>query len=220
MTPLLAERAAHVVAIELDARLAGKLATKLAGIGEIEITIADILEVDVGEICRAYKVPAAYVFGNLPYYITSPILDHLLEFPERIRAMACVVQLEVAERIAARPGGRDYGYLSVLAQLHSVPRICFRIPSGAFSPPPAVISALVTFEMLRNPAVPDHSRRVFLDFVKHGFAQKRKTLANNLAGRYGSGRVHDELRALGIQPNVRAEELSVAELARLFNRLI
>jgi len=220
MTDLLAERAGRVVAVELDSGLAASLALKFAGIANVEVMRADILETDVGEICRLHQTAAAYVFGNLPYYITSPILHRLLESPERIRAMACVVQLEVAERITAHPGTRDYGYLSVLAQLHAVPQIRFRIPPGAFSPPPAVVSALVVFDMLTKRPVADDSRRAFLDFAKQSFAQKRKTLANNLASRYGADRVRDELRVLEIKENARAEELGVTELARLFDKLI
>lgn len=220
MTGLLAERATHLVAVELDAGLAASLALRFASVVNIAVMRANILEADVGEICRLHNAPAAYVFGNLPYYITSPILHHLLESPEHIRALACVVQLEVAERIAARPGTRDYGYLSVLAALHSVTRICFRIPPGAFSPPPAVVSALVTFDMLAKRVVPDDSRRAFLDFAKHSFAQKRKTLANNLASRYDADRVRVAMRSLGFKENARAEELGVTELARLFEKLI
>lgn len=225
MTGLLAERASQVVAVELDPDLAGKLARQFADALNVEVITADILEVDVGKICRAHGAAAAFVFGNLPYYITSPILHHLLEAPERIRALACVVQLEVAERITAQPGTRDYGYLSVLAQLHSHPRLRFRIPPGAFSPPPAVVSALVTFDMksgdmLAGRAPVDEARQGdFLAFVKASFAQKRKTLANNLAGKYGADRVHGALRSLGIRENARAEELSVAELSGLFRRL-
>lgn len=220
MTDLLAERAAHVVAVELDPGLAASLAQKFAGVANVEVVRADILEADVGEVCRLHSARAAYVFGNLPYYITSPILHHLLESAERIRGMACVVQFEVAERITARPGTRDYGYLSVLAQLHAAPQIRFRIPPGAFSPPPAVVSAFVAFEMLTKRPIPDDRRRAFLDFVKHSFAQKRKTLANNLASRYGAERVREQLRFLRIKENARAEELSVTELARLFDKLI
>lgn len=220
MTGLLAERAAQVAAVEVDPDLAAKLTLKFVGTDKVEVMRADVLGVEIGEICRRHDVAAAYVFGNLPYYITSPILHHLLESPERIRGMACVVQLEVAERITARPGTRDYGYLSVLAQLHSVPRIRFRIPPGAFSPPPAVVSALVTFNMVAERPVPDDLRREFLEFARLSFAHKRKTLANNLASRYGTDRVHDQLRALGIKERARAEELGVTELARLFAKLI
>ena len=219
MTGLLAERAARVVAVELDSELAGKL--QFADARNVEVMTADILETDVREICRAHDAEAAFVFGNLPYYITSPILHHLLEAPESIRAMACVMQVEVAERITARPGTRDYGYLSVLAQFHSLPRLRFRIPPGAFSPAPAVISALVTFDMLTNRAPADGRRqRVFLDFVKDSFAQKRKTLANNLAAKYDADRVRGALRSAGIGENARAEELDVAQLAIVFQRLV
>jgi 16S rRNA (adenine1518-N6/adenine1519-N6)-dimethyltransferase len=220
MTGLLAERTAQVVAVEVDPQLAGRLVRQFSDAGNVEVLTADILKADIGEICRAHHAGAAFVFGNLPYYITSPILHHLLESPERLRAMACVVQLEVAERITAQPGTRDYGYLSVLAQLNSVPRLRFRIPPGAFSPTPAVISALVTFDMLTGCTAGDESHAPpFLKFVKDSFARKRKTIANNLAVKYGVDRVRLALRSAGIRENARAEELGVADLLKLFAEL-
>jgi 16S rRNA (adenine1518-N6/adenine1519-N6)-dimethyltransferase len=220
MTGVLAEQASRVVAVELDSELARGLERQFASGSSVEVIEADILQVDIGEICRRHNVAGALIFGNLPYYITSPILHHLLEFPERIRALACVVQLEVAERITAQPGTRAYGYLSVLAQFHSIPHLRFRIPPGAFSPAPAVSSALVTFEMLTKSAAWDEPRRgAFLDFAKQGFGQKRKTLVNNLAAQYGGERTRSALRALGFSDNVRAEELGVLDLGRLFDEL-
>ncbi len=220
MTGLLAERAAQIVAVELDSVLARNLAGQFADTRNVEVLRADVLDVDMAAICRSHDAAAAFVFGNLPYYITSPILHHLLEAPDCIRALACVVQLEVAERIAAKPGTRAYGYLSVAAQFHSLPRLRFRIPPGAFSPAPAVMSALVTFDMLSNRASREESRRrAFLDFAKESFAQKRKTLANNLAAKYGSDRVRDTLRALGVKEDARAEELGVADITKLFREL-
>jgi 16S rRNA (adenine1518-N6/adenine1519-N6)-dimethyltransferase len=141
--------------------------------------------------------------------------------------MAFVVQREVALRITAGPGSRAYGYLSVLAQCYSKVRIAFSIPPGAFTPPPAVHSALVIFEM---PGGPDEHSRVFaehndsrrqrfLDFVKAGFAQKRKKLANNLSAVYPADAVRDALRSLNLSDNVRAEELAVADLWRVFEAL-
>ena len=217
MTGILAERARAVVAVELDRGLATSLREQFGGQGRIEVLQTDILTLDVAELCRRYGVEQAFVFGNLPYYITSPILHHLLEFSSALRGMALVVQREVAQRIAARPGSRLYGYLSVLAQAYSKPAIVFHIPAGAFSPPPAVQSALVSFEMTSLLAAWDENRRrQFLAFVKLGFARKRKKLANNLAEVYAPTRVLEAFRRLGFGGNARAEELSVTDLARLF----
>jgi 16S rRNA (adenine1518-N6/adenine1519-N6)-dimethyltransferase len=220
MTGELAARASRVVAIEIDSELARRLELQFTGSQAVEVMRADILQVDIGEVCRRHDTADAYVFGNLPYYITSPILHHLLESPGPIRAMGFVVQLEVAERIAARPARRDYGYLSVLARLHFAPRIRFRIPPGAFSPPPDVVSALVVFDPLPQPVISGASHREpFLRFVKQSFAQKRKTLANNLAAQYGAARVRNALQAAGLEANVRAEGLSAPELLELFGKI-
>jgi 16S rRNA (adenine1518-N6/adenine1519-N6)-dimethyltransferase len=129
-----------------------------------------------------------------------------------------VVQKEVALRIAARPGSRDYGYLSVLVQTHACPRIAFSIPPGAFTPPPAVFSALITFDMHDTLPAGDEYR-AFLEFVKLGFAQKRKKLSNNLNSAYSGSSVRLALRALSLSENARAEELTVEELGRLFEVL-
>ncbi len=147
MTGLLAERAWRVVAIELDAVLAQKLKEKLSAEPRIEILEADILTVDIARICRRYEVEKCVVFGNLPYYITSPIIHHLFSFRSCIRAMVLLVQREVAMRLVAEPRTRAYGYLSVLTELYSRPSITLRVPPGAFSPPPQIHSALVGFEM-------------------------------------------------------------------------
>ena len=227
MTGSLAERAARVVAVELDSRLADELRKEVAGREGIEVLQADILGLDLADLCRSHGVEQTFIFGNLPYYITSPILHHLLKSARHIRGMAFVVQREVALRITAGAGSRPYGYLSVLAQCYSKARIAFSIPPGAFSPPPAVHSALVTFEMTGGPeeeegasAVQDDlRRRKFLDFVKAGFAQKRKKLANNLSAVYPADAVRDAVRSLGLSGNVRAEELTVANLWRVFEAL-
>ena len=218
MTGLIAERAGQVVAIELDGSLVEHLKAQFGANRRIKIVQGDILELDIADVCRHHGVERAFVFGNLPYYITSPILHRLLEFEQHLGGMAFVVQREVALRIAAKPGSRDYGYLSVLAQACTCPRVVFDIPPGAFTPPPAVFSALVTFEMRGMPPAADE-RRAFLEFVKLGFAHRRKKLSNNLAGTYSAAGVREALRGLGLGEGVRAEELTVDELGKLFEVL-
>jgi 16S rRNA (adenine1518-N6/adenine1519-N6)-dimethyltransferase len=220
MTDLLMERARKVVAVEIDAQLAERLRMQFAANERVEVVRADILQVDVAETCRRYGVERLFAFGNLPYHITSPILHHLLDAASRLGGMAFVVQREVAERIAAKPGSRAYGYLSVLAQAYTKPRVAFNIPSGAFSPAPAVHSALVTFDMTGALSGSDEDRaREFLEFVKLGFGQKRKKLTNNLASNYPLARARDALRCCGFGENVRAEQLAVQDLLRLFDSL-
>ncbi len=220
MTELLAARARRVIAVELDVTLAKQLAEKLQDNAKIEILRGDILAADLSALSRQNGFERCVVFGNLPYYITSPILHHLFEQAASIRGMALLVQREVAERLTAKPGSRDYGYLTVLAQLHAEARIVLNVPPGAFSPPPKVQSALVGFTMRpRFPAWSAPERERFLDFVKSCFAQKRKNLLNNLAREYGREKVMAGLTNLRIRPSTRAEAMPVEQLAELWGHL-
>ena len=220
MTGLLLERAHRVVAVEIDPQLAESLRTQFASDERLEVLTADILQVDLAETCRRHSVDRLFAFGNLPYYITSPILHHLLNSASLLNGMAFVVQKEVAQRIASKPGSRAYGYLSVLAQSFTVPRAEFSIPPGAFSPPPAVHSALITFEMTGPFARMENDQaREFLRFVKLCFGQKRKKLANNLASVYSLARAREVLQECRLGENSRAEDLSVENFMRVFARL-
>jgi len=180
---------------------------------------ADILAVDLAELCRHHGAERSFVFGNLPYYITSPIIHHLFTFRDFIRAMALVVQHEVAERLVAAPGRREYGYLTVFTQLFSQQRILLALPPGAFAPPPKVQSTLLEFQMRERPLLPKAQMERFLQFVKRCFAQKRKNLPNNLAGSYSRARVELELNRLSLARSVRAEQLTLEELLELYRRL-
>jgi 16S rRNA (adenine1518-N6/adenine1519-N6)-dimethyltransferase len=220
MTGLLAERVRQVIAVELDASLAEALQQQFQG-KNIQILTGDILQTNLADLTRRHQAEKCFVFGNLPYYITSPIVHHLLEFAPTIRGMALLVQREVAERLTARPGSRAYGYLSVLAQFHSEPRVAFVIPPGAFSPPPKVQSALVDFRMrARFPEWSRQDRLHFLEFVKRCFAQKRKNLLNNLSATFGRAHVLAALAAHHLLSSVRAEELTVEQLAALWQALV
>ncbi len=220
MTELLAQRARQVTALEIDAHLAETLQEKLGGRSDIEILRADILATDLATLCRRYARAQCFVFGNLPYYITSPILHHLFSFTPCIRGMALLMQHEVAERVVARPRARAYGYLSVLAQVHARPRITLDVPAGAFSPPPQVNSALVEFQMIpRFPGWTSGEIRAFLDFVKRCFTQKRKNLRNNLAGIYPRNSLEQALMRAQVPPTARAEQLTLEQFAGLFRSL-
>jgi 16S rRNA (adenine1518-N6/adenine1519-N6)-dimethyltransferase len=219
MTELLAARAQQVVAIEVDRELARMLQQKFSNKLGIEVLEADILQSDLATLCRRYQRERCFVFGNLPYYITSPILHHLLDFAGSISGMGLVVQREVADRLSALPGSRHYGYLTVLTQLHTNPRIEFGIPPGAFSPPPKVDSALVTFQM-KGIQLPVEQRKALLEFVKLCFAHKRKNLLNNLAPVYPRQRVETELAGLKLPPSIRAEQLTLEQFEKLLARLL
>jgi 16S rRNA (adenine1518-N6/adenine1519-N6)-dimethyltransferase len=213
MTSRLARIADKVIAIELDRRLATRLREVTAPLGNVEVIENDVLTVNFAALTKGASFS---VFGNLPYYITSPILHRLFEHADRIAAIHIVIQLEVAVRIVAPPGRRDYGYLSVVSKWFSRPELVLHIPPGAFLPPPKVASALVS---LRMPGAREtlvvRDEKAFLDFVKECFTQKRKNLRNNLRGRLGN-RAGELLRQAGLSPDARAEELSVTKFAELF----
>ena len=220
MTELLAARARQVVAIEVDPELARDLQQKFCNKAGIEVLEADILQSDLGALCRRYQRDRCFIFGNLPYYITSPILHHLFAFARWVHGMGLVVQREVAERLGALPGSREYGYSTVLTHFHSNPRIEFGIPAGAFSPAPQVESALVSFQMkFDRIAIPAEERKALLEFVKLSFAHKRKNLLNNLAGAYTRQRVETELATLNLPSTIRAEQLALEQFEVLLGRL-
>jgi 16S rRNA (adenine1518-N6/adenine1519-N6)-dimethyltransferase len=213
MTVRLAKTARQLYAIELDPRLARRLREVTTPFANVDVIESDVMAADMEKITGGGRFS---VYGNLPYYITSPILHRLFEHADRIAAIHIVIQFEVAARIVAPPGRRDYGYLSVVSQWFAKPETAFRIPPGAFRPPPKVDSALVSFRMPGARAqTPLENESAFLDFVKECFAQKRKTLRNNLRGRLGA-RTEELLREAGLAPDVRAEQLTVPQFASLF----
>jgi 16S rRNA (adenine1518-N6/adenine1519-N6)-dimethyltransferase len=217
MTEYLAAIGAPVYAVELDTPLIAQLQQLSRKFPNLIIIPGDVLEINLSTIAAGRRIR---LYGNLPYYITSPILHRFFSFAELIDEIHIVIQLEVALRLAAHPATRDYGYLSVLTQYFSVPSIALEIPPGAFRPPPEVGSALVSLKLPGDKAklgIFDDQR--FLDFVKKCFAQKRKTLVNNLRGIATPEEVKASLIDLGRSAAARAEELSVAQLAALFKKL-
>ncbi|MFQ5662802.1 MAG: 16S rRNA (adenine(1518)-N(6)/adenine(1519)-N(6))-dimethyltransferase RsmA [Terriglobia bacterium] len=216
MTLLLAEASGCVAAVEPDPKLAETLRQRLGGFSRARVIEGNILEISLGGLCRELNCARWRVYGNLPYYITSPILRHLFRAAEAITDIHVVVQREVAERLAARPRRRDYGYLSVLTQFHTKPEILQPIPRGAFRPPPQVESALVRLVPPGAQATLGvEEADAFLRFVQSCFRQKRKTLLNNLHPPYQSVQVKAALAAAGLSPRSRAEELSLEEFAQL-----
>jgi len=220
LTGLLAERTVRLVAVELDRSLVESLQERFRADSRVEVVQTDILSTDFAALCRSHGAHQCFVVGNLPYYITSPIIDRLRVFRSVIRGMALLVQQEVAERLVAAPSRRDYGYLSVSVQLFSEPCILFTIPPGAFSPPPKVRSAFVEFKI--KPKVPEliaAREEKFLGFLKHCFAHKRKNLINNLSVLVSRHRIEEELQRLDLSSTVRAEQLNLDQFAEVFSRL-
>jgi 16S rRNA (adenine1518-N6/adenine1519-N6)-dimethyltransferase len=220
VTGLLASRARGVVAIEIDPTLVGEFRQKFQRSPTVEIIHGDVLLTDLGDVCRRHHVGRCYVFGNLPYYITSPIIHHVFGFATQVRAVGLLVQREVAGRLVAQPGSRDYGYLTVLTQLYSSARVVFQIPPGAFSPPPKVHSAFVRFEMRTGGrSLSQEDEQEFLLFLKQSFAYKRKKLLNCLAERYSRQRVEAELERLGLPLGLRAEQIPLDQFLAIFSSL-
>jgi 16S rRNA (adenine1518-N6/adenine1519-N6)-dimethyltransferase len=205
LTEFLLPRADRVMAIEVDPRLAQAVRQRFPNAPGLSVLEADVLETDLAQW------GSVVVAGNLPYYITSPILEKLFALGPLLRRAILLMQKEVAERLTARPGNRDYGWLTVLANFHTTPELLFTVPPGAFAPPPKVDSAAVRLTPV--PPVPGLPAAPFLEFVSRAFRQKRKTLRNNLAPFYGQ-RIAEWPEA-----RLRAEQLSLEEFAGLFRRL-
>ncbi len=217
MTAHLLSTGSLVYAVEIDSSLIASLHRLAQKFPNLNVVSGDILKADIAAIAAGRRIR---IYGNLPYYITSPILHHLFTFAERIDEIHIVIQTEVAHRLVAQPGGRDYGYLSVFTQFYSRPEFVFEIPRDAFDPPPEVTSALVTLRLPGERAklsLSDETR--FLDFVKLCFSKKRKTLVNNLRTLAKPDRVRGALASLSLRPDARAEQLTASQLAALHSHL-
>jgi 16S rRNA (adenine1518-N6/adenine1519-N6)-dimethyltransferase len=215
LTAALAERAGRVVAIEKDRSLVPALETQLPGARIIE---GDALTVDWH---AAVGTTEYLVAGNIPYNITSPLIEKALE-PPRPSRIVFLVQSEVAERVAAQPGTRDYGALTVGVQAQASVELLFRVSSGAFTPRPQVDSAVLRLRPLVHPIVPDDHRRPFRRLVVGLFGFRRKQLLRGLRELTGwpAGRAGAALTAAGLDSSQRPETLSVAEFAALSRALV
>lgn len=217
LTQGLAEAGAQVTAVELDKKLPAVLAETLKGYDNVKIVPGDILKTDIRELMgqQPFKVAA-----NLPYYITTPILMALLEQKLPITKIVTMVQKEVAERMIASPGGKDYGALSVAVQYFTAPEIVLEVPPSSFLPPPAVDSVVISCRVLENPSVSVEDEKMFFRVVRTSFGQRRKTLFNALKG-LGLDKeiVATALEKTGIEPSRRGETLSLQEFAKLSDEL-
>jgi 16S rRNA (adenine1518-N6/adenine1519-N6)-dimethyltransferase len=211
LTRMLAERAGRVVAIEVDRRLYEKLVDELGGEAGIELVRGDALRFDYGTLGR-FKVVA-----NIPYHITTPIIFKLLEYGDRLESMTLTVQKEVAERIAAPPGSKDYGVLSITVQYLAKAEVKFTIPRGAFRPVPKVDSACIHLEVYDSPPVRAADEELFRSVVKTAFGQRRKTLHNSLKSLTPD--IDGALEAAGISPGARPETLKIEDFARIAEKV-
>jgi len=202
LTRGLLDAGAEVLAVELDPAWAFVAARELRN-EPVRVVVADALDLDWA------RLPApTLVAGNLPYNVGTAIVARILPRHRNVPRAGFLLQLEVARRLAASPGSRDYGQLTVMARCYARPRILATVKPGAFRPPPKVDSAFVGFE-LAPPPLPEDEMPAFLELVRQGFAHKRKTVRNSLAARWDRDRVDDLLRRAGIGSRERGEELSV-----------
>jgi len=209
LTRMLAGHVKKIIAIELDEDLYKKLKTELVDYRNVELVHGDALRYPYENL------PEFKVVANIPYYITTPAIFRLLDARPRLLSMTFTVQKEVAERIIAKPGGKDYGVLSIMVQYYAIPNLAFIIPKGAFRPVPKVDSAVITLEILDTPSIDVKDEHIFKSMVKTAFSQRRKFLSNSLKGMRRDAK--EWLDRAGIDPNRRPETLSIEELGRLAN---
>lgn len=217
MTEHLVRTGAPVYAVELDPPLIERLKRLAEKHSNLTIVPGDALALDLPALAAGRRIR---LYGNLPYYITSPILHRFFTFADRIDEIHIVIQLEVALRLTARPSHKLYGYLSVATHFFTRPEFVFKLPPGAFRPPPEVASALVTLR-LPGPAPQSGAGdpEAFLEFVKTCFAQKRKTLANNLRPLEEPEKTREWLRGLKLREDARAEQLNVAQFVAMYRAI-
>lgn len=215
LTQGLAESGASVVAVELDKRLLPVLDTTLEGYDNVRIVNGDILQVDIMQTVGVYEFK---VCANLPYYITTPIIFALLEKRLPMERLVAMVQKEVAERMAAKPGGKDYGALSVAIQYYTEPEIAFIVPPSSFIPAPSVDSAVIVCKRREKPPVEVCDEALFFRVVKAAFSLRRKMLNNSLKNMGIKGeQVAKWLELAGVDGKRRAETLSLEDFAALTN---
>ncbi|SEM71561.1 dimethyladenosine transferase [Paenibacillus sp. cl141a] len=225
LTEKLAQTAGNVTAVEIDQRLIPILREVLEPYGNVRVHHGDVLKVDLHELFRQDfgDVSKVSVVANLPYYVTTPILMKLLEEKLPLENIVVMIQKEVAERMAAAPGSKDYGSLSIAVQYYSEPKLVCIVPHTVFIPQPNVESAVIRLAVREQPPVRVEDERFFFEVVQASFAQRRKTIANNLKSRFfpgeGRERLEQLLQEAGIEPSRRGETLSIEEYARLSNVL-
>ncbi len=225
LTQQLAKAAGKVVAVEIDGRLIPVLEDVLRHNGHVAIVHGDILRMDLARLFREYfhGIGKVSVVANLPYYVTTPIIMKLLEEKLPLEHIVVMIQKEVAERMAAKPGGKEYGSLSIAVQYYCETELVAFVPRTVFIPQPNVDSAVIKLKLRDKPPVRVDDERMFFETVQACFAQRRKTIYNNLLSRFfdkqSKERLSELLQSCGIDPSRRGETLSLEEYARLSNGL-
>ena len=229
ITSKAAANCGKLVAIEIDKKLLPILAETVGWQPNVKILNEDILQADLEKIVREESVlpdgsqaENVRLIGNLPYYITTPILNKLMALPGLFTSLTVMVQKEVAEKMMASPGAKNYGPLSIHVQYFCEIEYIMDVPKEVFLPQPKVDSSVLTLHVRKSPAAAAEDEELFFETVKAGFAQRRKTLSNSLTGVRGKDRdtMVKALEEAGIDPKRRAETLSLQEFADVANRLL
>ncbi len=224
LTQQLAANFKKTVAIEIDSALIPILGETMAAFDNFTLIHQDVMTVDLAALCKKEFDGAPFcVAANLPYYITTPIVMNLLESRLPVTSMTLMVQKEVADRMAAKPGSKDYGALSVAVQYYTNPSLICKAEPHCFLPQPKVASTVIHLEVLPQPAVSVTDEAFFFKLVKSAFGQRRKTLLNALSKSpyltIDKERVLSALEGLGLDPAIRGEKLSLAQFAEIANTL-
>lgn len=222
LTKKLSEAAKKVVSVEIDKRLIPVLDYTLKDCDNVKIIEGDFLKIDAKSLIKEeFGDKKISVAANLPYYITTPILTGIIEAKLPIKNIVVMVQKEVAERICADVGTKDYGAISVLCNFYTKPRIVTVVPAASFYPAPKVDSAVLCMEVLDTPPVSVKDEKLFFKVVKSAFIHRRKTLLNCLSSGFGTEKstLFAILSEIGIEPNVRGERLGLAEFAKIADKI-
>ncbi|MFU2194359.1 16S rRNA (adenine(1518)-N(6)/adenine(1519)-N(6))-dimethyltransferase RsmA [Streptococcus pluranimalium] len=226
LTEFLAENAAEVMAFEIDDRLVPILADTLRDFDNVQVINKDVLKADLQTEIQKFKNPdlPIKVVANLPYYITTPILMHLIESKIPFTEFVVMMQKEVADRISAEPNTKAYGSLSIAVQYYMTAKVAFIVPRTVFVPAPNVDSAILKMVRRENPLVQVQDEDFLFDVSKASFVHRRKTLWNNLTNRFGKtddvkAKLETALEKAELKPNLRGEALSIADFGRLADAL-
>ncbi len=220
LTGLIAPKVDKLYALEIDRRLYSLLIESLRAYRNVSVTNQDILKCDLNKILEENKIKGGIkVFGNIPYYISSPIIEHLINYKTVIKEVFITVQKEFAKRVVALPGSKEYGSFSCFVQYYAIPEILFQINRGCFYPAPKVDSCFLRLRFREKPAVSVKNEELLFRIIRAAFNQRRKTLKNTLKGKVQSEKLAEFLLKNNLNSNVRAEELSLAEFTDLANSL-
>ena len=214
ITGLLCQNAAKVFAVEIDRSLCALLTSKFATVQNLSVINADFLKFDLRSLPPGNKLK---VIGNIPYYITSPIVEHLLLYREKISEIYLTVQKEFANRMAADPGSKVYGSFSCFVQYYTQPEILFLIKKNSFHPAPKVDSCFMRMKLREEPAVKVKNEAMLFKIIRTAFGQRRKTMKNGLEELIPNRKLEEFFRLYDIDPRIRAEDLALQDFANIAN---